>query len=104
MHRRRLKVQLLQRLDELGRHDVRVVGQRLSDLHGRAAQVAHRIEHPRRRAPVCLGQHPLAFRRIRDPAAHPVEQVGGSDLRLQRAEQPDAPKTPDRHGPERKLG
>ena len=63
VHRRRVEVQPLERLDELARRDVGKVGQRLADFHRRAAQIAHRVEHAEGRPPMGFGQRAACSRR-----------------------------------------
>ena len=101
VHRRHVVMQLLQRFDKLSRRDIGEIGQRLSDLHRGAAQVAHRVEQPQGRSPVRFRQQPLLLVGALEPSPQPVEQVGGGNLGLQRAQRGETPKSPDRNRFER---
>src|SRR3954451_111682 len=97
MHWGRVVMQLFKHLNELARYDVGKVCERLADFHGRAAQVAHRVENPHGRAPMRLGQEPLRFVRAFEPAPQPIEGVSRGDLCLKRAQHSQTAKSANRY-------
>ncbi len=99
MHGWRVVVQLLERLDEGLRHDVREIRQRLANFHDRAAQVTHGIEQRHRSLPVRFREQAFPELCLFEPTANPVEEIGGADLGLERAEQAQPPPAADRHRP-----
>ena len=99
VHGRRPEVQMLQGIDNLVGDDAGQVGERLSDLHDGAAQVAHAGEEPHGDAQVRLQQGLLVALGGAEPAAQPPGGVGEKDLRLQGAEGAEAVQRPLRHAP-----
>src|SRR6188768_1889656 len=97
MHRWRGVMQLFESLNKLARRNVWKVRKRLTDLHRRAAQVAHRVENSHRRSPMRFRQQPLGFISPFEPTAQPIEGIRRRNLGLERAQHAHSSKPPDRH-------
>ena len=98
VHRRRLEVQRLQGLGELARHEQRIAGEGLAQLHHRAAQVAHAAQEAQRGGQVRLVLEAFLLRPRGEATAHPVGHVACGDAGLQGTQGPHAEDTTGGYG------